>query len=308
MAELTMEDFIGEAQKLPAVGLGGALPSEPTQLPELGATPGLVPPTAAPSALPTTVGPSALPTLEQFQDPYLKTFQATQDIQQQGLKDTAEQLSRKLYGQNIGAESGLGQENVAKLIEQQTSQLAPYAERLAGEAGVKYQDVQQQGAERILGMVQSGQITGEQAEQSLRDAGIDPNTFRTPEQLAQVRESEELEVFKGNIQDEAVRAEIDTMEEYQFFMDKGRTYDEEVLDIIETSKDLNDYVTRLPDLKDALTREIAELDKVSGMTPDWFGENNKENLERRAAGIQLKVDRLKGMINDINAGIVPVTG
>jgi len=81
------------------------------------------------------------PGFQQFVQPYEKyigdLWGGFQSKMQSQLTDAADELSRTLYGQNIAPGAGLGTEQISRFMEEQTAQLAPYAQELTGQTGLQ---------------------------------------------------------------------------------------------------------------------------------------------------------------------------
>jgi len=334
-----MDDLISEAQKLPPINrpqgiiesfqAGPPMPRElpvirPTtqvqqlQSPTLQApTQTITPPTMQakpvqaqqqvqapkPVQVPTTQiqAPTlqAPPTLEQFQAPAKQTFSAILEANRPQLERNIETMARKIFGQNVGAESSIGRENVQRLLEDQAAFFAPTLEKLSAEASQQFLESQRINTERVFDLVQQGHITGDQATRGLQAVGINPENFQTSEQLQDARDKKTLDEFKEQFGPESqeLADTIDTIEEARFFERTGKTIEQNILDIIEEAKTEEKFKARLPELRTLKSEAENMLNKEASRTPGLFGfPPTVEELEKSVAAAQLRLDQINELI------------
>lgn len=139
--------------------------------------------------------------------------------------------------------------------------------------------------------------------------GIKPDgSFFTSELDAQQFVADkELADLKKNITDPAVRDLINTKDEWNYYLENGRTYEDEVAEIIRTSKSLNDWVSKLPNLYKALGDWQAKIDsemrKGNGWVEALFGGGRDQG---RIDHYKQQYEILNQAINEINGGKIPV--
>ena len=136
--------------------------------------------------------PQQLPTLEDFIAQAEKLGRskilAQQDLLSQNVGDIGQALSRQLFGQNVGALSGIGSDIIQRTLERQAQRLEPTAIQVGTQLG--QQALQEQIARqneqrnRLFGLVQAGQLRGGEGAGALQQVGItDPTGFLTDPQL-----------------------------------------------------------------------------------------------------------------------------
>lgn len=372
---------------------------------------------------------------EQFAQPYEtymnKLWEGQTGKLNQNLKDTASQLSQEIYGQNVGAGSGIGTDKLNRFLQTQTDQLAPYAQELTGQYGLqalsdymnqqnlagktttglqtldaqkldeskrqanvntlqslreyeqgvstqekaieedtrRYEleretqaqsflenirqfDVQseeraaalteekrkfdtnvstqlkqmkestrqyeqnfseeqrrfneqtaQAEADKLFSLVNNGQISGAEAENVLKQQGFNPEYFMTTEQLKVKLESDELDRYKKNLPQE-IATTISTMDEFQHYIEFGRTYEDEVAEIIETSKSLEEWKAKIPTIEAEVKRLNEQLEGELRKSGNWAPWDKPD--EGRIANYKEKIAELEQVINEVRAGKVPV--
>lgn len=163
-------------------------------------------------------------------------------------------------------------------------------------------------AQELFGLVQSGQITGDQARQTLINRGINPETYMTPEQNLINKQVQAFQLrLSQSIKDPAVREMIDNMEELDFFLENGKTFEDEVADIMRTRKKLAEWRTKLPALKKQISHYNDlldyELTKGTGWVESLFGGKRDDS---KIANWREKKAAIEQAINEIEAGKIPV--
>ena len=108
----------------------------------------------------------------------------------------------------------------------------------------------------------------------------------------------QLTELKRNISNPAIRDNIGSIEEFNFYMENGKTYEDDVADIIQSSTDLQKFKDRLPELNRALSSRSNDIENeiAKGGSKDQMKLDHW--IEQR--------DLIRSMINDINAGKMPV--
>jgi len=174
----------------------------------------------------------------------------------------------------------------------------------AAKLGEQELDYRQDQAKQLFGLVQAGQLTGDQARQTLINQGINPQEFMTP---TQVEDQQFRDRLSKTVQDPAVAALIDSEDELNFFMKNGRTFEDEIADIMSTRKDLAGWREKLPELQEQLVHYDKLIDREANKSSGWIeglwggGRDDKklaEWKEKRAA--------IEQAINEVRAGKVPV--
>jgi len=222
--------------------------------------------------------------------PILETFEKGQ-----------ESFASKLHGQNVGASSGVGQQLQAQQLENFGKRLEPVAERIGLESAQNELNFRRQDTQQLLNqqfdLVQSGQITGDQATQILQEKGISPESFMTPQQLQLKQEQEEFKTrLSDTIKDPEVAQLIESQSELNFYLEFGKTFEEEVADIAEKSESLAQWKAKLPELQTAFNLVSDNLRRESAN----FFKNDRtisELTEQREA--------LKEVLSSIDAGVAP---
>jgi len=226
-------------------------------------------------------------------------------------KKGSEQFASKLFGQGVGASSGVGGQLSERALESFGKRLEPIAERATLEAQQQELDFrrdkalrEEQRAQDLINqqfqLVQSGQISGDQAEDVLRQQGINPETYMTQEQLIAKQEQQAFqEKLDKTIKDPQVKLLIDTPEELEFYFEYGKTFEDEVADIVETSKSLSDWKGRMPELEKSLS--VIE-DKIEKESEGFFGFFVDD---KKVARLQEQRQAIIEAINDIKAGKTP---
>jgi len=263
--------------------------------------------------------PVAQPTLQDFISEAQKLGEerarAAGQVAQRDIGDVADAFSRRLFSQNVGATSGVGQQLAGREIQKFGERLEPVIKQIGLETAGQELDIQrqqearnfqkaEQQAERAFQLVQSGQITGEQAKQSLIQQGIDPETFLTPEQLV----SKQFETRKQQlIKDPNVSELIDNEEELNFYLENGKTMEDEISDIVRTRKSINEWKQALPTLRQRLTQIdqniVNESKKNDGFIEKLAGVGRDD---RKIEELKEQRNALEQIINEVEAGKNPV--
>jgi Holliday junction resolvase RusA-like endonuclease len=279
---------------------------------------------------------------------------SAEQLRQGAFKSQAEDLARKLYGQGVGASSGIGQQVVGKEMDRYREALEPiiqqtgletaqseldyrwgvdterraeerqiaaeeraYGRQLSDEERAEQRQIEteeraygrqlsteerqqkREDSNKMLGLVEAGQITGKQAEEILKERGIDPATYMTPQQLM---DKESKEQFKQRlteiVKDPEVAELIDSEEELNFYLENDMTYEERVNEISETAEALEDWKRSLPDLENALK---LVTDRKNTEERNWFKDDNQLNLYKE------QIAALETAINQIKGGQVPTS-
>lgn len=281
---------------------------------------GLTPVTSTPSSaapqlsqiMPQTTQTSQVanqPTLQDFINEAQKLGQA----QVQGLIDPkfASNLSRQLYGQNVGM-SGAGEavvggalnKELTPIMQQVGLQLGQDAlNKLYQEREVAQQQEQQNIADQFA-LVESGQLTGEQAIQALQAKGINPENYMTPEQVMQVKENDQLNMLLEQIKDPAERALINDIAEFEYYMTNGRTYEDELAEIVRTKGDLKAWREKLPAIRQSISRLSQQIQNETAKGGGFFGFGGKD--KNQIARWTTQLNALKEILADVEAGKNPV--
>jgi hypothetical protein len=87
-------------------------------------------------------------------------LEAQRDILREDVGDVGKSLVRRIAGQNIGFESGIGKDIVGRAISEQAKRLEPYAADIAASTGLRALDIQEQRAGEERGELRA--IAGEE--------------------------------------------------------------------------------------------------------------------------------------------------
>jgi len=93
-----------------------------------------------------------------------QSVEAQQGILRQDTKQVGEDLSRSLYGQNVG-QSGIGQKVIGKAISDQQKRLEPYAVQAGVETGKQALQQKYEMTNKAIDMAIAGNLTGPAAQQ-----------------------------------------------------------------------------------------------------------------------------------------------
>lgn len=226
------------------------------------------------------------------------------DILKQNLPEFEQALARSIYGKNVGATSGIGQGIVSNATKDYLGTLTPYISQSGTELGKLALNNQQEELQNAFDLVQSGQITGQQAEETLRQKGIDPASYMTPEQVALRQKDDELNKLKENLINagDANADLIDSQEEFDYYMTNGKTYEGEVANIVRDAKSLKEWSDALPKLEQAYNDYANKIEHEASKR-DIFGNiSNKDKYNLYKS----QYSELEQIINEVRAGKVPV--
>lgn len=151
--------------------------------------------TMRPSNTGSTLAPANVPTLQDFtneaQKLGLQELNATRGILRQDIGQVGDDLSRRLYGQNVGSRAGIGENVVGREISAQAQRLEPIAAQIAARTAQQSLTQQFNAAESekdrsfqklntLFSLAQTGNLKGTPLEATIRAMGItDPQGFMT---------------------------------------------------------------------------------------------------------------------------------
>jgi hypothetical protein len=252
---------------------------------------------------------SGQPTLQDFINEAQKLGQA----QVQGLIDPnfEKDLARQLYGQNVGM-SGAGQQVVGNALR---NELTPIMNNIGLQLGQDtlnklYQErenaqkIEQQQIADQFSLVESGQLTGEQAIEALKKKGINPENYMTPEQVVQQKEDTQLQKLLEQVKDPNERALINDIDEFNYYMQNGRTYEDEMANILRTKKDIKEWTEKLPQIRQTISRLTLQIQKETAKGTGFFGIGGKDN--NRIGQWTTQLNALKEIVSDVEAGKNPI--
>lgn len=113
----------------------------------------------------------------------------------------------------------------------------------------------------------------------------------------------ELRDLKKNLADlpPEIKVSIGSIDEFNHYMDTGRTYEDEIADILSTQKDLVGWQAAMPSLEKALLQKTQEEQKwADKVSREWFKES-RGTLDR----VRAEKAALQQVVADIKAGVNP---
>jgi len=126
----------------------------------------------------------------------------------------------------------------------------------------------------------------------------------TPEQVIDYQADQELTKLKQNIEDQTEADMIESVEEFNYYMEYGKTYEDELSDILTTKKSLSGWKTAIPDLKQQVSRLEEQVRKESAKSANWFPWD-KPNTGK-IGDWENQLNALKEIIADVEAGKDPI--
>lgn len=132
----------------------------------------------------------------------------------------------------------------------------------------------------------------------------DGTPFKSEQEAKDYQDIVQLNKLKVNIKDEAVRDSIDSVAEYNHYLETGKTYENDIADIMQEQKTLDQWRTKLPTLNSALAEWQEKIRKESAKPTSWYAGNrrNQGKIDYYTA----QYNAILQAINDINGGKVPI--
>ena len=240
-------------------------------------------------------------------------MQSQIDILKQSLPDFEQSLARSLYGKNVGAQSGIGSDIVSRATQDYLGKLTPYIQQSGTELGKMALNNQQKEVDNLFSLVESGQLTGQQAENVLRQKGINPEEYMTPEQAELKQQEDQLNTLKDQFRSDPKFAEyqhlvdlIDSVDEYNHVLEFGRTYEDEMADIFSTQKSLTDWKTLVDSgtLQKQVSRLEQQINNEAAKSSNWLPWD-KPN-DGKIGKWQQQLAAIKEIISSVKAGKQPM--
>jgi hypothetical protein len=133
--------------------------------------------------------------------------------------------------------------------------------------------------------------------------GPDGKPPKTEQEGQAMLDAKELDRLKLNIEDKAIADRINDLQEWQYYMENGRTYEDEIADIIDTSKTLDQWKSSLPKIQ----AHIARLDeRIAYEAVIRKGETATARYRMEQYKEQREI--LNSMVREIQAGVIPTQG